>query len=257
MSAMKRTQAQKGVLAPDDGTEARTLVWPSDAKDITPADIDFEAVAHVLANTCRWGGRCRRFYALAQHAVVASEEIEALDGLEERDRRTLALHALLANARAAWLGDDGAGGPASAKATDRARRDGAALDRVVREAAGLDPELPDEWAEILRFVLRMTDAAERRDVLDGNSPGRTGPVFPPLKRRIRPVRPAHAAQLWLARFHALSGPPGAASSETKGKAGATTRTNEEETPNVTHLSAKKGESVETPRSDGQGQRDAA
>ena len=78
-----------------------------------------------------------------------------------------------------------------------------------------------------------------------------------VKRRIRPVRPAHAAQLWLARFHALSGPPGAASSETKGKAGATTRTNEEETPNVTHLSAKKGESVETPRSDGQGQRDAA
>ena len=251
MSAIKRTQARPGAVGPDGATPEPTLVWPGDSQGLEPENIDFEAVAYVLANTCRWGGRSRQFFSLAQHAVVASEEIEALAGLDERDRRALALHGLLADARAAWLGDDGAGGQVSAKAAERARREGAALDRVVREAAGLDPVLPDEWAEILRFVLRMTDAAERRDVLDAGAPMGSGPVFPPCKRRIRPVRPAHAAQLRIARFHALSGPP--ARSGAMGAA----PTSEEETPNVTHLSAKKGEPVETPRSDGQGERDAA
>lgn len=233
MSAIKRTQARPGAVGPDGATPEPTLVWPGDSQGLEPENIDFEAVAYVLANTCRWGGRSRQFFSLAQHAVVASEEIEALAELDERDRRALALHGLLANARAAWLGDDGADGQVSAK------------------AAGLDPVLPDEWAEILRFVLRMTDAAERRDVLDAGAPMGSGPVFPPCKRRIRPVRPAHAAQLWIARFHALSGPP--ARSGAMGAA----PTSEEETPNVTHLSAKKGEPVETPRSDGQGERDAA
>ena len=29
--------------------------WPGGPEDADPAGIDFEAVAHVLANTCRWG----------------------------------------------------------------------------------------------------------------------------------------------------------------------------------------------------------
>jgi len=57
--------------------------------------VDFEALAHVLANTCRWGGRSRHYLSLAQHAVAVSEEVEGLDGLGPAERRTLALHALL------------------------------------------------------------------------------------------------------------------------------------------------------------------
>ena len=175
--------------------------WPGNPEDVEAGNVDFDAVAHILANTCRWGGRARRFYSLAQHALTASEEIEALDGVADEDRRALALHALLASARAAWLGDEEATHPASSRAAARARTHGAKVDRAVLEAAGLDPEPPEEWAEVLRFVARMTDAAERRDL----GVGAGGFPFPPLSRTIRPMPPETAAERWLARFRELAG----------------------------------------------------
>ena len=177
--------------------------WPGDPERAESDGVDFEAVAHVLANTCRWGGRSRRFLSLAQHALTASEEIETLDGIGDRDRRALALYALLANARAAWLGDE-EDGENSARAAARAKSHGERIDRTVREAAGLDPEPPEDWAELLRFVARMTDAAERRDLRVG---GGKAP-FPPLRRTVRPIAPEAAAERWLERFRALGGGSG-------------------------------------------------
>ena len=173
--------------------------WPGDPERMEASDVDLEAVAHVLANTCCWGGRTRRFLSLAQHALIASEEVEALDGIEDDDRRSLALYALLADARAAWLGDVEGENPASARIAARARAHGATIDRAVRQAAGLDPDPPEEWAEVLRFVDRMTDAAERRDL----GVGAGGFPFPPLRRAIRPLAPEAAAERWLARFRKL------------------------------------------------------
>ena len=175
--------------------------WPGDAEQADAAGVDFEAVAYVLANTCRWSGRTRRFLSLAQHALTASEEIEALDGVADEDRRALALHALLASARAVWLGDGDGTDPTSSRAAARARTHASSVDRAVREAAGLDPEPPEEWAEVLRFVARMTDAAERRDL----GVGAGGFPFPPLRRTIRPMPPEAAAERWLARFRELAG----------------------------------------------------
>ena len=86
-----------------NGETERPLNWPGDPETVAPEDIDFEALAHVLANTCRRGGCCRHYHSVAAHAVIVSEEIEALDGLGEQDRRTLALHALLSDAPSAWL----------------------------------------------------------------------------------------------------------------------------------------------------------
>ena len=208
MSATRNRRSRTAEIATTPNAE-RPLAWPGDPAGLTATDIDIEALAHVLANTCRWGGQTRRFYAVAQRAVVASEEIEALDGLDAEERRRLALHALLTDARIAWLGDVEANGPASARAAERSRRDGAAIDRAVREAAGLDGELTTEHADLLRFVARMTDAAERRDLGGSGGGGDAGVAFPPLRRRIRPVEPGRAARLWLARYRALTGPPGA------------------------------------------------
>ena len=175
--------------------------WPGDPGTVEAGAVDFEAVAHVLANTCRWNGRTRRFLSLAQHALTASEEIEALDGIADDDRRALALHALVANAGAAWLGDGEGEHPASSRAAARAKMHGGKIDRAVREAAGLNPEPPEEWVEVLRFVARMTDAAERRDL----GVGAGGFPFPPLRRAIRPMAPEAAAERWLARLSELRG----------------------------------------------------
>ena len=62
------------------GAEDRPLDWPGDAEALTAEAVDFEALAHVLANTCRRGGRLKRFHSLAAHAVTMSEAIEGLGG---------------------------------------------------------------------------------------------------------------------------------------------------------------------------------
>ena len=179
----------------------RPLTWPEDPETVTAESVDFEALAHVLANTCRRGGCCRQYHSVAAHAVVVSEEMEALDGLGDEDRRMLALHALIANAPSAWLRGRL---PDSQRAADRVGRLATGIETAVREAAGLDAVLDEDLGELLRFVTRMAAAAERRDLLDGSAAA--GIAFPPLKRRIRSIPPDKAAQAWLARFRALAGP---------------------------------------------------
>ena len=183
-------------------TAERPLNWPDDPETVTAADIDFEALAHVLANTCRRGGCTRRYHSLAAHAVIVSEEVAGLDGLGEEDRRTLALHALIADAPSAWL--RGAA-PGSQRAMERTGRLASGIESAVREAAGLGAVLDEEQAELLRFVTRMAAATETRDLLDEPAAG-AGVAFPPLKRRIRSIPPDKAAEAWLARFRALAGP---------------------------------------------------
>ena len=180
----------------------RPLAWPGDPEQVSAADIDFEALAHVLANTCRRGGRMRHYHSLAAHAVVVSEEIEALQGLTAEDRRTLSLHALLAGATSAWLRELPSG---AARTADRAGRIAATVERALREAAGLDPGLGEEHAELLRFVGRMAASAESRDLLDGAAAADGALAFPPCKRRVRPMAPERAARTWLGRFRDLLG----------------------------------------------------
>ncbi len=183
-------------------TAQHPLNWPDDPETVTAADVDFEALAHVLANTCRRGGCIRRYHSLAAHAVIVSEEIAALDGLGEEDRRRLALHALIANAPSAWLRGRL---PDSQRAAERAGKIATVIETAVREAAGLDAVLDEEHAELLRFVTRMAAATETRDLLDEPAAG-AGVAFPPLKRRIRSIPPDKAAAAWLARFRTLAGP---------------------------------------------------
>ena len=190
-------RGKRGAAAPDE----RALVWPGDPEAVTAADIDFTALAHVLANHCRRGGHLRHYHSLAAHAVRLSEEIEALDGLDAEDRRRLALHALLGGVASAWFRGEWTG---SARAAERTAKLSAGIERAVREAAGIEATLDDESAELLRFVSRMAAAAESRDLLGAGEPAGAGVAFPPLKRRIKPMAPERAAALWLERLRKLT-----------------------------------------------------
>ncbi len=186
------------------GDIANTLRWPQSAEGLTADAVDFVALSHVLANTCRWGGRTVNYYSLAQHAVLASRAVESLAG--SQNRRRLALLALLAEARTAWLGDTGAGGAVSARAMERIRRDGGAIDRAVREAAGLDGGPTDGEAELLRFATHMLEAALRRDFPNTDFGQNPAAAFPPMRGRIRPLQPGRAALAWRKRFRELTVP---------------------------------------------------
>ena len=182
--------------------------WPGDPATMGPGDVDFEALAHVLANTCCWGGRSRRFYSVAQHGVNVSAAVDRLGRMDEAERRVLGLHALLADAPLAWTGFCSPPG-GSAKAEEQVRRERARVRRTVLQAAGLDPDLPGNWAEALKFIRRMAEAALARDLREagigegGAGVMGAGPLFPPLKQRVRPLPPDRAAKKWLERFSEL------------------------------------------------------
>ena len=186
------------------GAEDRPLDWPGDPESLTAEAVDFEALAHVLANTCRRGGRLKRFHSLAAHAVTMSEAIEDLGRPACGDVREAALYALLSEASVAWLGPDAA---PSRRPTDRLRRLCGRVEAAVIEAAGLRAEPSKEAAELLRFIARMAEAAEARDVPGASDSAATSVVFPPLDRRIRLLDPARAARLWIERFYDLKRPP--------------------------------------------------
>ena len=202
MNAKKRPSTQGAGAAGE-----KPLAWPGDPESLTPEDVDFEAVAHVLANTCRREGRLRRYHSIAAHGVVMSEAIEALAATAGGDVKEAALLALLHEAAVAWLGPDAA----PSRRTGRSVRLAVEVDRTLREAAGLREEATAEQVELMCFIDRMAEAAEARDL--------SGPeendalLFPPLDRRISPLSPARAAKLWLERLNDLGRPPGAAGSE--------------------------------------------
>lgn len=196
----RRAPSSAAARAEKPGSGDRPLLWPGDPEGLTADAVDFEALARVLANTCRRAGRLGRFHSLAAHGVLMSEEIEAFEG--SGNRREAALHALLADAGVAWLGPEAA---SSRRGAERLKRLSGTIDRAVREAAGLDAEPSPEQAELLRFVARMAEAAEDRDLPAARDGAVSAIAFPPLRRRIRTVDPDRAARLWLDRFRALKG----------------------------------------------------
>ncbi|MYA95502.1 MAG: hypothetical protein F4X91_03715 [Nitrospinae bacterium] len=230
-------------------TEERPLAWPGDPESLAAESVDFEALALVLANTCRRDGRLRRFHSLAAHAVAMSEAIEDLGG----DVREAALHALLFEASVAWLGPDAA---PTRRPTDKLRRLGSRVDRAVREAAGLKAEPAPEQAELLRFISRMADAAEKRDVPGAGEHPAPVITFPPLDRRIRLLDPARAARLWIERLHYLKGPPGAEGNAETSQADEPGEGNEER-PHVTYARTAQEEAAPTGAPAAGGSRDAA
>ncbi len=194
----------------------RTIRWPGDPAGLASEAVDFEAVAHVLGNTCCWGGRTPRFYSLAQHALTVCTAVQALGGMDGENGRSLALHALLADAWRAWLPEP-SGADGSAKAMDKHKREREAVQRAVLEAAGAPAELPESWDRALELTRLRVEATLVRDLAGGDVDRvaqRGGPLFPPLKKRTAPVRPDVAAKRWLealrtaAQRAAESGAPG-------------------------------------------------
>ena len=47
-----------------------------DILDFKTSDVELDEIAHALAMTCRYGGHCREFYSVAQHAVMVARYLE-------------------------------------------------------------------------------------------------------------------------------------------------------------------------------------
>lgn len=103
--------------------------WPLDPK---PDEIHIEDIAHALANQCRYGGHCERFYSVAEHSVLMARTFA---------RRDVALWALLHDAAEAYVADV----PRPLKKHLAGYKDAEAkVMAAVCEKFGLAPEMPLE-----------------------------------------------------------------------------------------------------------------
>ena len=101
------------------------------------ADVCLEDVAHHLAMQCRWGGACREFYSIAEHALLverfARDRLETT-GLDAKCKAASALACLHHDSAEAYMGDVTA--PWRAILPDYDRRY-AEVERIVLAALGV------------------------------------------------------------------------------------------------------------------------
>jgi uncharacterized protein len=157
-------------------------------------EIEITDIAHALSNQCRFGGHCRVFYSVAQHASLVS------DLMLERTRSPAdGLWALLHDAAEAYLLDlphplkhRSELGRLYQQAEER-------LQRCILERF----QLPETPPPVLKQIDRTLLATERRLFLSvaWHWPELDG--VESLTREIRPWRPERALRELLARYERL------------------------------------------------------
>lgn len=147
----------------------QALAWGDESPLDPSGEVDVGVLARGLSRTIYAGRRRPQPYTRAQHAVVVSEAVETLAGLGQTQRRRLAVHAWLSEARNADLKDNARAGEGRQQVrlrtmdiealahmlAGRGRWDGegAGVDRVALGASVFDESLRS---------LNELDAADRR-----------------------------------------------------------------------------------------------
>jgi uncharacterized protein len=160
-----------------------------------PAAIDIGDIAHALANQCRFGGHCRRFYSVAQHSCVVAD-LAAARGADAE----AVLWALLHDAAEAYLGDL----PHPVKHNSELGRIYCEAEQRLQEAILQRFELPPAPPPVIAGIDRAVLASERRALmvaawdwpeLDGVSAAEI---------TIEPWPPPQAAREFLDRYERLN-----------------------------------------------------
>lgn len=171
-----------------------------------------EDIAHGLSNVCRFGGQCREFYGVAQHAVYTSYLVPP----------ELAMQALHHDDAEAFIGD-------VSSPLKRLLPDYKVIERRVEDAVWMMLGLPNTLApEVKHADIRML-ATEKRDLMSQcrgapivsfGDDGEASVVPLPMDRDdpwaliegvmpaplpIRPVGPVEARAMYLARHRELLG----------------------------------------------------
>lgn len=111
-----------------------------------PEDIDITDISHALGNICRWAGHSSRFFSVAQHSVIVSDQVSPEN----------ALWGLLHDAAEAYLMDIPTPlkklWPAYKKLED-------AMQKVIFECFGLSGEMPAE-VKLIDKRVQATEAIE-------------------------------------------------------------------------------------------------
>lgn len=178
-----------------DGTGRR--FYPLDPR---PEDVTIEDIAHALSNVCRWGGRVREFYSVAQHSAHVAQIVE-------RTHPQHALRALLHDAAEAYLGDIAT--PIK-RMIHVGERDGDTrefqyvemdLMECIHEALGLPLYVTNKVERAIHDADAIALATEARDLMGGLTwPGMVATNEP----TIEPLSPRAARTQFLSMFRRLT-----------------------------------------------------
>lgn len=168
--------------------------WPLDPH---PDDLRIEDIAHALSNLCRWTGHSRKFYSVAQHCCLVSDNLPP----------SLQLEGLLHDASEAYLSD-----------LSRPIKHAAGLGEIYRKVEGrIEKSLATKFGFSLsqspevKIVDNQLLYTEARDLMQGfvwskdsASTNQTGePKY--LSKKIEPWSPKKAEREFLKRFYLLTG----------------------------------------------------
>jgi hypothetical protein len=167
--------------------------------DPSPEDIDVGDIAVALSNQCRFGGHTQRYYSVAQHACIVSDQVLVSGG----DAHT-AMWALLHDASEAYLIDLPHPIKHRSELGRLYREAEEQLETVLRRRFGLIGPAPSSIKEIDRSVLAterasLTMVAWHWPELEG---------VEPLEIAIDPWPPERAAAAFLERYERLAGQQG-------------------------------------------------
>ena len=183
----------------DDVSYIRTYsggkFWPLDPH---PDDLKIEDIAHALSNLCRWTGHSEKFYSVAQHCVLVSENLPS----------HLQLAGLLHDASEAYLSD-------LSRPVKHAPGLGEVYrvaERKIEDAIAVKFGLSREMSPEIKIVDNRLLYTEARDLMKGltwssatSKHNETGePNY--LSIEIEPWSPERAEQEFLQRFYLLSSP---------------------------------------------------
>jgi uncharacterized protein len=158
-------------------------------------DIDLGDVAIALSNQCRFGGHTRRYYSVAQHACIVSDQV-----LERTGDPYAALWALLHDASEAYLIDLPHPIKHRSELGRLYREAEEGLEAVIRRRFGLTGPAPPSVKEIDRSVLATERAA--LTMVAWHWPELEG--VEALAIEIDPWTPEVAAAAFLARYAELT-----------------------------------------------------
>lgn len=151
-------------------------------------DIDIIDMSHALSNLCRFTGHCRKFYSVAQHSVLVSQNCKPEH----------ALYGLTHDLSEAYLTDFSS----PIKRTEEFafyRKVERNLQAMIYKKFGLECEEP---ADVKEADLRVL-ATESRDLMNATS--MKWPGLPePYEFTIEPMVPEQAKELFMARFRELT-----------------------------------------------------
>jgi uncharacterized protein len=162
--------------------------------DPSPEDIDVHDIAVALSNQCRFGGHTRRYYSVAQHACIVSDQMLAR-GSSAHD----ALWGLLHDASEAYLVDLPHPLKHRSELGRQYREAEGRLEEVLLERFGFSGSPPPGMKELDRSLLAteratLTMVAWHWPELEG---------VEPLDIEIEPWTPEAAAAEFLERYERL------------------------------------------------------